>query len=296
MKFSFLFFVAAGLVLAFADCQQKNVYVKNGAELRNLLTHSIIEPGTNIILTPGETYSSDDSFMATLTGKIDCPIVVKTDGHDTSKGFATVATSFQLVMSENVRVANIRFTGANVAHFTAKAAFTADGENILFENVYFSSKNDTGSGGYGVFVEYSLGADNLTFRNCTFENNDVGVGIEQADNISFEHCHFVHNANRDLSISGRDSISITKSSFEGVSYSFIENVANLVITDNVFKATTKELCLSLMNCDTKGTRNNSFYMESGVAIVVDDDEEKICVSNKVYGGATLTYATLDEGC
>jgi len=293
MKILFLFFVAVEVVLTFADCQPNYVYVKNGSELNSLLKTNI-DPGTNIILTPGQTYSlQSDHFQAAFDGKIDCPIVFKTDDLANSNEYATVASSFSLLAySENAVFANVSFTGGS------DATAMASSENVLFENVHFSSSNQ--ETGVGMRIDRYI--YNFTFRNCVFEkNNFVGFysdGVE-AKTVSFEHCRFVDNGLKDMLISTGSDISITDCSFEGDPYLGILSVQSLDIRDNIFNSTTKQtknMRLYLASSETKGIRNNVFYMESGVAIYPLDTEKLICISNKVYGGGALTNAKIDDSC
>ena len=293
MKILFLFFVAVEVVLTYADCQQKYVYVKNGSELNSFLKTNI-DPGTNIILTPGQTYSlKNDHFQASFQGKIDCPIVFKTEDLGNSDEYATVASAFSLLSySEYAVFANVVFTGGS------DATAVASSENVLFENVYFSSSNQE----TGVGMRIDRYVSNFTFRNCTFEKNSfVGFysdGVE-AKTVSFEQCRFVDNGLKDMLISAGNDISINDCTFDGDPYVGILSIQTLDIRDNVFNTTTKQtknMRLYLASSETKGIRNNVFYMESGVAIYPLDTEKLICISNKVYGGGALTNAKIDDSC
>ena len=279
------FAVAAIIAIACAQCTRVPVSVTNADELFDALNNA--KPGMDILLAPGKYLSQEKMPLLTKKGgDKDCPITISCDTY----GAAFVYGTFQIMNCSYVTVRNLA-----ISHWTRVLL----SNNILLENLYICDADASGAE-----ISYS---SQITMRNCTFDNTDLGLDINHSEDVVAEGCTFASIISQAVEIENSNRNTITDCAFNGSGYLFggdswmtiqYDSDYNMV-SNNYFCNPDKQKMASGVNC-LSGTNNvfkNNFMVinEDVYGFHFNDTKQKVCISNKVIGGM-FTDGTVDKSC
>lgn len=204
----------------------------------------------------------------------------------TGDGTGVVGTSGSLLSGgyiyPSIAINNVYIRGVNNAELKNELgsddyALTAGGKNVVYDGITFPE-----------YVSFNFGAENVTFRNCTFKG---GLKVMQAINVTVVDCKFEGDGTNDYAFFAQ---SVPANSMKAVQFKN-NTVSSFMRGINVQAGTSATVSITgntITNL-TGYTKNDQTY---GAAIQLTTGREFIITKNKIdvnTGNAFRFYSGLD---
>ena len=223
-----------------------------------------------------ENLTSVDSISWVISGSV-----------GTGDGTGVVGTSGSLLSGgyiyPSIAIKNVYIRGVNNAELKNELgsddyALTAGGKNVVYDGITFPE-----------YVSFNFGAENVTFKNCTFKG---GLKVMQAINVTVDSCKFEGDGSKDFAFFAQ---SVPANSSMGAVQFKNNTVSSFMRGINVQAGSTATVSITgntITNL-TGYTKNDQTY---GAAIQLTTGREFIITNNKIdvnTGNAFRFYSGLD---